>query len=78
MPLDPDVPMATSTSGAAQARGRGIGAVVVDVVVAEGVLMEGGRLDWGECNRESDGSDAVEPEALEPARSGEGGARRRG
>jgi hypothetical protein len=39
--------------------------------------MEGGRwrLDWGECNRESDGSD---PQVSESARDGACGARRRG
>ena len=42
------------------------------VLVEEEVLMEGGRLDWGECNRESDGSGAVEPGNSESARSGSG------
>ena len=66
----------SSTSASTRRAGVELGVVVL---VEEEVLMEGGRSDWGECNRESDGSGAVEPGASESARSGSGrGPARRG
>ena len=66
----------SSTSASTRRAGVELGVVVL---VEEEVLMEGGRLDWGECNRDSDGSGAVEPGNSESARSGSGrGPARRG